>query len=342
MKYITFVVPSYNSQDYLERCVDTLMPDNSEDVEIIIVNDGSSDRTQEIAEQYENKYPDTVRVVNKPNGGHGSAVNKGLELAQGEYLKVVDSDDWLDTDCLKKLLEQLKEWDKTNTRVDLVVCNYIYDHLFEDKRKYMSYKNVFKVGEITDWEHIGHFSPSQYIIMHAAMYRTDVLRESGVVLPEHTFYVDNIFTHQPMSYANSICYLDLDLYHYFLGREDQSVNEKVMMKRIDQQIKVTKIILERVTTEKERQAPKKLRNYLIRNLSIMMTISCIHLLMIDTPEAREKRKDLWDTVKARDLQLYKKLRYGTLSGLTYIPMGRVGDKITLGGYKVAKSCYKFN
>lgn len=107
MKYITFVVPSYNSQDYLHRCVDTLIPDNDE-IEIIIVNDGSTDKTAEIADAYAEKYPNTIRVVHKENGGHGSAVNTGLSLACGQYLKVVDSDDWLDDSALKKLLLQLK------------------------------------------------------------------------------------------------------------------------------------------------------------------------------------------------------------------------------------------
>lgn len=341
MKYISFVVPSYNSQDYLERCVDTLIPDNT-DIEIIIVNDGSTDRTAEIADAYKEKYPDTVRVIHKKNGGHGSAVNAGLAAARGGYLKVVDSDDWLDDKELVKLLDQLKKWHTSGTRVDLVMFNYLYDHLFEHKTKEMAYRNVFKEGEIVDWDHIGNFAPSQYIIMHSTMFRTDVLRESGVVLPEHTFYVDNIFTHQPLSYVKTICYLDLNLYHYFIGREDQSVNEKVLMKRIDQQIRVTKMILDRVTTEQERNAPKKLRKYLVRNLSIMMTISCIHLLMINTPDAMEKRKDLWDTVKERDQKLYRKLRYRTLSGGTYLPLGRVGDKATMGGYKLAQSIYKFN
>lgn len=341
MKYITFVVPSYNSQDYLHRCVDTLIPDNDE-IEIIIVNDGSTDKTAEIADAYAEKYPNTIRVVHKENGGHGSAVNTGLSLACGQYLKVVDSDDWLDDSALKKLLLQLKKWNETDTRVDLVICNYLYDHLYENKTKEMAYRNVFTENEIVGWDEIGSFAPSQYIIMHSAMFRTDVLRASGVILPKHTFYVDNIFTHQPLSYAKTICYLDLNLYHYFIGRDDQSVNEKVLMKRIDQQIKVTKMILDRVTTEQERNAPKKLRKYLIRNLSIMMTISCIHLLMIDTPDALAKRKDLWDTVKARDPKLYKQLRYRTLSGGTYLPLGKVGDKVTMGGYKLAQSIYKFN
>jgi len=341
MIYISFVVPSYNSEDYLERCVDTLMPDST-DIEIIIVDDGSKDRTGDIADSYREKYPDTVRVVHKENGGHGSAVNKGLELARGQYLKVVDSDDWLDTESLKKLIAHLKEWESSKTRIDLIMCNYIYDHLYENKQKVMTYKNVFKENVIMGWDDIGHFSPSQYIIMHSAMFRTDVLRESGVVLPEHTFYVDNIFTHQPLCYVKSICYLNLDLYHYFLGRDDQSVNEQVLMKRIDQQLKVNKMILDRVTTPEERKAPKKLRKYLIRNLSIMTTISCLHLLMIGTDEALAKRDDLWNTIKQKDKQVYRQLRYHTLSGGAYLPFGRLGDKLTMKVYRLAKSIYKFN
>lgn len=341
MTYISFVVPSYNSQDYIKRCVDTLLPGN-DDVEIIIVNDGSTDKTAEIAESYCKKYPNNIRVIHKENGGHGSAVNVGLKNAKGKYFKVVDSDDWLDTENLKKVLLQIKKWDSENKEVDLIVCNYIYDHLFENKRKVMAYKNVFKEGEILGWDDIGHFTPSQYIIMHAAMFRTEILRKSGVVLPEHTFYVDNLFTHQPLTYAKTICYLNLNLYHYFIGRDDQSVNEKVLMKRIDQQIKVNKMILQRVSTPEEKNAPKKLRVYLVRNLSIMTSISCIHLLMIGTPEALEKRKQLWCEIKQTDKKLYRKLRYNTTAGTTYFPFGKIGDWITLYGYRVMKKLYKFN
>lgn len=341
MKYITFVVPSYNSQDYLERCVNTLMPEN-EDVEIIIVNDGSTDKTAEIADRYHKKYPNTVQVIHKENGGHGSALNTGLKAAQGIYFKCVDSDDWLDTALLKKLLDQIKQWDSSHTRVDLIICNYIYDHLYENKKKVISYNNVFKKNEIMTWEDIGHFLPSQYILMHATFFRTDILKKSGVVLPEHTFYVDNIFAHQPLSFTSTICYLDLDMYHYFIGRADQSVNEKVMMKRIDQQIRVTKIIMERVMTERERQAPKKLRKYLVRNLSIMLTISDIHLLMINDAEAYSKRKELWDTVKERDYKMYRYLKHRTMSGATYLPGGKVGGCITVIMYKMVRPFYKFN
>ena len=104
MKYITFAVPCYNSQDYMRRCVDSLLA-GGRDVEIILINDGSSDDTGQIADEYQLRYPDIVRAVHKLNGGHGSGVNKGLELARGLYYKVVDSDDWLDAGAYRMLLD---------------------------------------------------------------------------------------------------------------------------------------------------------------------------------------------------------------------------------------------
>lgn len=134
MKYITFAVPCYNSENYMRRCVDSLLI-GGKDVEIILIDDGSSDRTAQIADEYEIEYPDIVRVVHKENGGHGSGVNKGLELANGIYYKVVDSDDWFDKESYQKLLVKLKAF--TGERPDLIVCNYVYDHLDEGIKKSM-------------------------------------------------------------------------------------------------------------------------------------------------------------------------------------------------------------
>lgn len=107
MKYITFTVPCYNSAAYMERCVDSLLI-GGEDVEILLIDDGSTDRTGEIADEYERNYPGIVRAVHKSNGGHGSGVNAGLHLATGCYFKVVDSDDWLSEDAYRRLLARVK------------------------------------------------------------------------------------------------------------------------------------------------------------------------------------------------------------------------------------------
>ena len=297
MKYITFAVPCYNSQDYMRRCVDSLLA-GGRDVEIILINDGSSDDTGKIADEYQLRYPDIVRAVHKQNGGHGSGVNKGLELARGLYYKVVDSDDWLDAGAYRMLLGRIRELcgggraEFGEGIPDLFVCNYVYDHLDEGRKRSMDYRNIFPADEMCGWNDIGRFRPSQYLIMHALMFRTDVLRASGVKLPEHTFYVDNLFSYQPLPFAERIYYMDIDLYHYYLGRDDQSVNEKVLMKRIDQQIRVTELVAKSVDLKEVKKTYPKLAAYMTRNISIMLSISSIHLLLIATSEAERKRRPL--------------------------------------------------
>ena len=334
MKYLTFTVPCYNSESYMRRCVDSLLC-FGKDAEIILIDDGSTDGTGEIADEYQNRFPDIVKTVHKENGGHGSGVNKGLEMAEGLYFKVVDSDDWLDPEACQKLLFRIRElcgggrYEFAENIPDLFICNYVYDHLDEGSSRVMDYRNVFPDEKMCTWNSIGRFKPSQYLSMH-----------SNVKLPEHTFYVDNLFSYQPLPYADNLYYMDIDLYHYYLGREDQSVNEKVLMKRIDQQIRVTEMVARCVDLKKVRKVYPKLASYMTRNISIMLSISSIHLLLIQTDEARSKRKEMWKNIRQHDKRLYYRLRYSTLSGLTYLP-GRLGGRLTIGGYRFARKIYQF-
>lgn len=363
MKYITFAVPCYNSQDYMRRCIDSLLK-GGDNVEILIIDDGSADATAEIADEYEKIYPNIVRAVHKENGGHGSGVNTGLALANGLYFKVVDSDDWLDENAYRKLLDTIKQFDvrsreqtisnpapadtqaahnnveQAGYMPDLFVCNYLYDHLDEGISREMNYRNIFPAEQVCGWNEIGHFLPSQYLIMHALVYRTETLRKSGVSLPEHTFYVDNIFAYQPLPFVERIYYMNIPLYHYYLGREDQSVNEKVLMKRIDQQIKVTEIVASCVDLQQVAARYPKLAVYMRRNISIMMAISSIHLLLIGTEDALHKRDALWNKIKTDNPKLYFQLRCQTISGLTYLP-GKFGGNLTVNGYRLAKKIYRF-
>lgn len=345
MKYLTFTVPCYNSESYMRRCVDSLLC-FGKDAEIILIDDGSTDGTGEIADEYQNRFPDIVKTVHKENGGHGSGVNKGLEMAEGLYFKVVDSDDWLDPEACQKLLFRIRElcgggrYEFAENIPDLFICNYVYDHLDEGSSRVMDYRNVFPDEKMCTWNSIGRFKPSQYLIMHSLIFRTEVLRKSNVKLPEHTFYVDNLFSYQPLPYADNLYYMDIDLYHYYLGREDQSVNEKVLMKRIDQQIRVTEMVTRCVDLKKVRKVYPKLASYMTRNISIMLSISSIHLLLIQTDEARSKRKEMWKNIRQHDKRLYYRLRYSTLSGLTYLP-GRLGGRLTIGGYRFARKIYQF-
>lgn len=339
MKKISFVIPCYNSDAYMKRAIDSLLG-VKKDIEIIIINDGSADKTKQIAMEYQKKYPDTVKVVNKKNGGHGSGVNKGLEIATGLYFKVLDSDDWLDKKALSTLIKNIDKIIKDKEEIDLIICNYVYDHLNENKQKVMSFKHIFP-KKVCTWNDMRPFRISEYLIMHSLIYKTSILKDCKLKLPEHTFYVDNIVAYKPLSYVKNIIYYDLDLYHYFIGRIDQSVNEKVMISRVDQQISVTKILLKATNLENILNTYPKLYRYLIRMLSMMVSISCVYLLLDGSKEALEKRDNLWNYIKDIDNKLYLKLRYSKMAGLTYLPT-KIGRIITLTGYKIAKKVYKFN
>ena len=233
-KIITFAVPCYNSAAYMDHCVETLLK-GGEDIEIILVDDGSTkDNTHEKCDEWAAKYPDIIRAIHQENGGHGEGVNQGIRNARGLYYKVVDSDDWLDETALHTVMDQLRQFAHMPAPVDMVVANYVYEHVEDNTRKAVNYKNVFPTGRIFTWDEIRHFRTSQYLLMHSVIYRTEMLRACGLELPKHTFYVDNIFVYQPLPSVKSMYYMDVDLYRYFIGRADQSVNEKVMVTRVDQ------------------------------------------------------------------------------------------------------------
>lgn len=324
MKLISFVVPCYNSSSYMHHALDTIL-EIKEDIELIIVNDGSTDDTLKIAKEYQKKYPQVIKVIDKENGGHGSGVNAGLGIASGKYFKVVDSDDWVDTSSLKKVVATLKKQD-----IDMLIVNYVYEK--EGSPKEMGYLNVFKENEIFTWQEVGHFKVSEYLLMHSVFYKTSLLKEIHLTLPEHTFYVDNIFVYYPLPFVKTMYYLNVPLYRYFIGRTDQSVNERVMIGRVDDQIKVTKMMIDffdPLTIE-----PKSLQKYLIHYLDIMMTISTILLKLANTKEANLKSKELWNYLKEKNKSVYKKLKIARLAKLPRF--------ISVPGYKIARKIFKFN
>ena len=139
MKILSVAVPCYNSQDYMENCIESLVR-GGEDMEIIIVNDGSKDNTESIAMSHKEKYPSIIKVISQENGGHGEAVNTGLKNATGEYFKVVDSDDWVDEEALSKVLKTLRFMIKEDKKLDMLLSNYVYDKQGVKRKKIMSYR----------------------------------------------------------------------------------------------------------------------------------------------------------------------------------------------------------
>ena len=174
MKYISFAIPCYNSEEYMDRAVESILK-GGEDVEIIIVNDGSKDGTSRIAHEYAEKYPTIIRAVDQENGGHGEAVNTGLRYAQGKYFKVVDSDDWVNEEALHKILNKLKEFEKNDQEIDMFIANYVYEKEGMTHKRVIGYKNVLPENKIFGWNDMRHFHLGQYILMHSVIYRTDFL-----------------------------------------------------------------------------------------------------------------------------------------------------------------------
>ena len=341
MKYISFAIPCYNSEAYMEKAINSILI-GGEDVEILIVNDGSKDGTQEIAERYEAQYPTIVKAIQKENGGHGDAVNCGLSHATGKYFKVVDSDDWVDESSLFKILETVKTFVKEDTLVDMVISNYVYEKVGMEHKKVIRYDNVLPENTIFHWDEIGHFRLDQYILMHSVLYRTEMLKLCQLKLPKHTFYVDNIYVYYPLPHVRTLYYLNVDFYRYFIGREDQSVNEKVMTGRIDQQIKVNQIMTDYFVEKKsEIMSNKPLAKYMLSYLDIITTISSILLIRINTPESLEKKRELLNYIRQKDKKVYRKLRYGLLGNCMNLP-GKTGRWISVEGYKICQKFFGFN
>lgn len=342
MKLLSVAVPCYNSENYMRKCIESLLK-GGEDVEIIIVDDGSTkDRTAEIADEYQTRYPSIVKVIHKENGGHGSAVNAGIDAATGLYFKVVDSDDWVKEEAYNQVLDTLRRLAGGDRALDMLICNYVYEKEGEKRKKVIHYHHTLPKDQMFTWDDCHHFLKGHYILMHSVIFRTRLLQECGIRLPEHTFYVDNIYVYEPLPYVQNMYYLDVNFYRYFIGRDDQSVNEAIMISRIDQQLKVNKIMIDYLVERKTELMKNKRRFQYMRNyLEIITTVSSILLIRSGTEEHLRMKKELWKYLKEKDRSLYRWMRGGIMGGTMNLP-GRGGREISVKAYKLCQRIFKFN
>ncbi len=352
-KVLTVAIPAYNAAAYIERCVSSLL-DGGDRIEILIIDDGSRDETGDIADSLSEEHPGQIRTVHQENGGHGEAINTGIREASGTYFKVVDSDDWLDGQVLCGILDLLE---KLGDSADMLVTNFIYDKQGVRHKKTMEYRRYMPENRLFFWEDMKPIPLGRYLLMHALIYRTAVLRRSGLQLPAHTFYVDNIYAFDPFPYVNQLYYLDRTLYHYYIGREDQSVNEKVMISRLDQQLQVNRLMvrsflkyfrdthhengLENLQDNNDNNNRSPLRRYMFNYLTIITAISSVMALRSGSEENLQKKEQLWQYIRQEDEQLYREIRHSLLGRAVNLP-GKAGRKITTAGYKAAQKIYGFN
>ena len=224
--------------------------------------------------------------------------------------------------------------------LDVLISNYIYDKQGARKKRGMSYGESFPEDRVFTWDEIKKpLRPNKYVLMHSLTYRTELLRECGMILPEHTFYVDNIVAYVPLMYVKTLYYLNVPLYWYFIGRDDQSVNETVMTGRIDQQIRVNKLMIDgyRPDLVRNRNQMMVVDHY----LSIIMTVTSILLLRIGTKEALDQKKELWSYLRKKDGRLYQRMRRTILGRALHLP-GKAGRKVVVELYRVVQRLYGFN
>lgn len=336
MSLITFVVPCFNSQDYMEKCIDILLGAKDR-AEILIIDDGSSDKTAEIADAYEKKYDGIVKAIHQENKGHGGALNTGIAHAGGIYLKVVDSDDWLDPKNLEMVLDRLEELIKhEETTPDMFITDFVYDKVGERHKKTMTYKHFLPEEKIFTWDESKNLPLGKYILMHSVIYKTSILKESYLKLPEHTFYVDNLFVFEPLSNIQKMYYMNVKFYHYFIGREDQSVHESVMIKRIDQQLLVNQTMINKFI-HKEEKINTNCWKYMYNYLLIITAISSVLLTIEGSEVSFKKMNDLWEYIQMKDEYLYEKMRHSIIGvGVHFNP-----KKVKF-FYHVAQKMYGFN
>ena len=338
MKLLTVTIPCYNAASYMERCLKSIVTGGDE-LDIIIVDDGSTDETGQIADRWAEEYPGIIRVIHQENGGHGEGLNQGIRNAKGVYFKSVDSDDRLDPESLKELLSRLKAHTDPEDQVDLIVNDYVYDREEEPACFSVSYRSVFHPDRVDTWESCRAFTPWKQFMIHALAYRTSLLRDMGLVLPKHTFYEDNLYIYQPLPYVKKILYLDKPLYGYFIGRADQSVNDHVIVRRLDQVTRIAKEMITSYTWEELEALPKKLRNYMVSNIAGQLyTTSALQYMSGE--KGRELNRKLKKAIRDFDATLYRKLGHTFAGGVTMLP-GSLGRGLTVSSYRFGRNMIKF-
>lgn len=291
-KILTIVVPTYNAEKYLKDNLDSFcIPELLSDLEVLVINDGSTDRSADIVEEYVRRYPDTYKLITKKNGGHGSGINTGILNATGKYFKVVDADDWVEKEPFMSLVETLR-----SSKSDIVASGFywVYDEGQKDKRKFtrkaemevpfvgVDYGKEYSFDEIAD---------RIYIKMHHMTIRTAILRECEIKIDENCYYVDTEYITYPIPYVETIRFVDGFVYMYRLGRQGQSVSIEKMQSNEKNYDKVIESLLSFYAgLESEPLCVQKKKQYIAR--IIARVVAGKIKIMLSFPASSSKKTTL--------------------------------------------------
>lgn len=303
---VTFVVPCYNAAGFMGHAVDSLLA-ASQPCEILLINDGSTDDTSALAHDYESRYPQ-VRAIDQENTNWGGVINHGLELARGRYFKVLDSDDHMEAEALRTVLDTLAQTVEDGDAPDLLITNYVYDHLPTGTTREMAYRSFLPQGHTFGWDEVGKPGIDQYLMIHATWYATELLRSSGVHLATKAAYMDSLLLLHPMPFVERLRYIDVAPYQYTIGREGQSVDIKYLQRHMPEQLFATRLAIEDVDYAALFARKPKCAELMCGYMQCMMSVSTLNLFTVGTRDAVEQNRQLWSYLKARNPELSRRVR----------------------------------
>lgn len=242
-KLLTITIPVYNTEKYIKRCLDSLLIDeNFNLLDILVISDGTPDHSVDIIKEYVEKYPDVIRLIEKENGGHGSVINRGIREAKGEYFRVLDSDDWFDKTSFSSFIKKLVDIDAS-----LVITNSIIEHVYKNEQVKEDYFEILKYDEIVPVNAIDYQKIEGYDIVSlaTATFKTKLLKDSKVTLYEKCYYEDLQYDLFFLKYVNNYIALNLYVYHYFIGRPEQSVSPQSALNHYDDRLRITLSLIEK-------------------------------------------------------------------------------------------------
>lgn len=283
-KVITIAVPVYNVEAYLAKCLDSFcIPELSSLLEVLIINDGSTDTSPSIAMNYVQKYPAIFRLLSKPNGGHGSAINTGIANASGTYFKVVDGDDWVDSSAFCHLVAILQ-----TCTCDIVASRYCWVDNATQQIRIPKHQISPSVRTDKPYEFAKSYEKS-FIKMHNMTIRTELLKSHCPAITEHCFYVDNEFILFPIPYVKSILWIKDIVYMYRMGLDSQSVNLLTMQSRVQQHEHVLLRLLEYYDTVANSAISNGAKKYLASGIARLLCSQIKIYLSFSPNEFYQKR-----------------------------------------------------
>lgn len=262
-KILTITIPTYNVEKYLNQCLDSfIIPELLEQLEVLIVNDGSSDSSPTIAQKYSEQYPDTFVLINKENGGHGSTINTGIAAARGKYFKVVDSDDWVDKEAMQHLIQVLQSSDS-----DLVYSNYYWVDDVSGKRS-IEFQRPFAAVEYEKEYSFEALPEDIFLKMHGFTIRTEILKKIPAI-DEHCFYVDMEYVIFPIPYIQTVQFIPDFVYQYRIGLPNQSMSMERMKRNAENYDRVMKRLFHYYEEQKKTGLSERKASYIAHVLARM-------------------------------------------------------------------------